>query len=73
MRYSEARAALPTDAEWSSSFGNPGDGRGGFREYWKTANGDRYVIGNGSFLDSGDEFDVAGPIDKFGNVINGEG
>jgi len=48
--YSEARAALPDDAEWSSSFGYPG--QGGFAEYYRDPRGDRFIIQNGECGDS---------------------
>lgn len=40
---------LPTDAKWSCSFGNPGEGN--FTEYFRTPNGDRWVISNGRWGD----------------------
>lgn len=44
----EATRMLPDDAVWSSSFGNPGEG--GFTEYYRTTNGERWVISNGSWM-----------------------
>jgi hypothetical protein len=51
MAYGDARAAISADAIWSSSFGNPGEG--GYSEYWRAADGARWVISNGSYLDCG--------------------
>jgi len=46
--YTDAAAALPSNAEWSSSFGNPGEG--GYVEYWREPNGgDVWTIGNGAY------------------------
>lgn len=45
MTNAEARAAIPADATWSSSFGNPGEG--GFTEYFRQADGTRWVLANG--------------------------
>ncbi len=41
----EAYNQLPADAKWSSSFGNPGEG--GFTEFYRTPNGERWIISNG--------------------------
>jgi hypothetical protein len=48
MIYSEAKALLPANTKWSSSFGNPGEG--GYVEYWRDPNGVRYVVSNGDWL-----------------------
>lgn len=45
MTYDESRKMLPVDARWSASFGFCGEG--GYAEYWRCPNGDRWVIGNG--------------------------
>jgi hypothetical protein len=41
--YSEAHAFLPSDAKWSSSFGNPGEA--GYCEYYRSQ-GERFLIEN---------------------------
>ncbi len=51
MTYGEALAALPHGAAWSASFGYPGEG--GYSEYWRTPDGRRFEISNGSYLDDG--------------------
>ncbi len=43
--YTEALTSIPEAAEWSSSFGNPGDG--GYVEYHRTQSGKRWAIDNG--------------------------
>ena len=45
--YSEAVDALPGEAEWSSSFGNAGEG--GCAVYFRAPDGRRWSIGNGSY------------------------
>lgn len=45
--YKEAAATLPAGAKWSASFGNPG--QGGYSEYFRTAEGKRFAIENGSW------------------------
>lgn len=51
MTYSEAAAMLPAGSVWSSSFGYPGEG--GYVEYHRTPDGERWTIKNGtSYLDS---------------------
>lgn len=45
MTVEQAYDALPSDAKWSCSFGYPGEG--GFTEFWRTPNGDRWVVTNG--------------------------
>jgi hypothetical protein len=45
--YQTAIAVLPVDAIWSSSFGNPGEG--GYQEYHRTPNGERWIVSNGSY------------------------
>jgi hypothetical protein len=45
--YCEALAQVPEDAKWSSSFGYAGEG--GFVEYWRTADGNKYAISNGPY------------------------
>lgn len=47
MAYNEAIEHLPADAEWSCSFGNPGEG--GFVEYYRTPSGEKWVIFNGPY------------------------
>ena len=44
--YDAASALLPAGAEWSSSFGNPGEG--GYTEFWRTGNV-RHKITNGNY------------------------
>ena len=39
-----AYALLPDDAEWSCSFGNPGER--GFNEYFRCPDGERWIISN---------------------------
>lgn len=51
----EAYDLLPKDAKWSASFGYPGEG--GFTEYWRTPTGERFVITNGPYHLTRDEFD----------------
>lgn len=53
MTYAQAAAKLPETAKWSSSFGNPGNG-GGYTEYHRDISGNRYVIANGDWFESGD-------------------
>ena len=43
--YEGARARLADDAEWTSSFGYPGEG--GYCEHWRRPNGERWRISNG--------------------------
>lgn len=43
----QAYQALPADAEWSCSFGYPGEG--GYVEFSRTATGERWEISNGRF------------------------
>lgn len=43
--YADARAQLPADVARSSSFGFPGEG--GYVEYWRLPNGERWTISNG--------------------------
>jgi hypothetical protein len=48
MTYDEARASIPENAVWSSSFGNPGEA--GYTEYWRSpthGHATRFVIENG--------------------------
>lgn len=52
--YSEAAAQLPADAKWSSSFGYPGEG--GYSEYHRDHDGNRYVIQNGPWDAGGNEW-----------------
>ncbi len=51
MTKQQAHAKLPADAKWSCSFGNPGEG--GYAAYYRTKAGERWVISNGSWSDSG--------------------
>lgn len=44
---SEALQALPDDAKWSCSFGNPGEG--GYTEFHRTPAGERWVVTNGPY------------------------
>jgi hypothetical protein len=48
MTYTEALTQIPEAAEWSSSFGNPGEG--GYVEYHRTQSGERWTISNGDWL-----------------------
>jgi len=48
MTYQQATAKLPTDAKWSSSFGNPGEG--GYTEFWRTQT-QRFILSNGRWDD----------------------
>jgi hypothetical protein len=43
----EAYAKLPQDADWSSSFGNPGEG--GYVEYHRRPDGELWSISNGPY------------------------
>lgn len=43
--YAEACDRVPPDAVWSSSFGYPGEG--GYAEFWRTPDGQRWTITNG--------------------------
>ena len=54
MTLDQATDLLPTDAKWSCSFGNPGEG--GFVEYYRTANGTRWIVWNGVY-------DASAPFD----------
>ncbi len=45
MSYQQAIDTLPQDSKWSSSFGYPG--KGGYVEYWRTTDGQRFEISNG--------------------------
>lgn len=47
MTQTQAYDTLPAGAKWSSSFGNPGEG--GYTEFWRTAEGKRYVVANGKY------------------------
>jgi len=53
----QALAQLPSDAKWSSSFGNPGEG--GFSEYYRTPDGQRYCISNGPWDGGANEWSIA--------------
>ena len=46
--FDAAYGALPSEAEWTSSFGYPGEG--GFTEYYRTPDGRRFRVSNGSAL-----------------------
>ena len=50
MTYQEAMSQVPTEAVWSASFGYASEG--GYVEYWRTPNGDRWRISNGSYLET---------------------
>jgi hypothetical protein len=50
MTYEQALNTIPSDRKWSSSFGNPGEG--GYVEYWRTADGRRFSVSNGSYLET---------------------
>jgi hypothetical protein len=54
MTYQQITETLPANAEWSCSFGNPGEG--GYTEYHRTPDGTRYVISNGSWDSGGREW-----------------
>lgn len=43
--YARARLQIPSNARWSSTFGNPGDG--GWSEFWRQPDGQRWEISNG--------------------------
>ncbi len=43
----QAESTLPTDAAWSGSFGNPGEG--GYVVYYRTKGGRRFTITNGTW------------------------
>jgi hypothetical protein len=45
MQQKQAIEALPTDAQWSCSFGYPGEG--GYVEYHRTPSGERWQLTNG--------------------------
>ena len=47
MTQTQAYDLLPANAEWSCSFGNPGEG--GFNEFYRTPDGKRWIISNGSY------------------------
>jgi hypothetical protein len=47
MTYTEALTSIPDGAEWTSSFGVPGEG--GYVEYHRTQSGDRWTISNGPY------------------------
>jgi len=49
MTYNEALALIPSDAKWSASFGYPGEG--GYTEFHRTPSGERWIIGNGTWMD----------------------
>lgn len=51
MTYAQASSKMPPDARWSCSFGNPGEG--GYVEYYRDQAGNRYVITNGRWDESG--------------------
>jgi hypothetical protein len=53
--YSTALALLPTDAQWSCTFGNQGEG--GYCEYHRRPNGERWIISNGPYYLHPFEFD----------------
>jgi len=48
--YEQAINSIGIDTEWSCSFGNPGEG--GYSEYRRDAKGRRFIVSNGSYLDS---------------------
>ena len=57
MTYSEVYTALrEMNAGLSSTFGNPGEG--GYRAFYRTPDGRRFEIGNGSHMDSGVEWTI---------------
>jgi hypothetical protein len=47
MTYAQAASKLPADSKWSWSFGNPGEG--GYIEYHRAPNGERWEISNGLY------------------------
>lgn len=51
MTYAQATANLPADAQWSCSFGNPGEG--GYVEYHRDSKGRRHEISNGRWNEGG--------------------
>lgn len=50
MTYTAARKLIPEDAELSSTFGYPSEG--GYTEFWRRADGDRWMVSNGTYLDT---------------------
>lgn len=62
--YTEALSSIPAAAEWSSSFGNPGEG--GYTEYHRTQSGERWVVGNGPY-------DTQRPFDWTARRLEGGG
>lgn len=46
MTYDEARDTIPSDAAWSAIFGNAGEP--GCCVYWRTPDGTRYALENGT-------------------------
>jgi hypothetical protein len=48
--YQEVRRHLPADAYLSCTFGYAGVG--GYSEFWRTPDGERWEIRNGSYLES---------------------
>lgn len=46
---------LPANAKWSCSFGNPGEG--GYVEYHRTPDGERWIVSNGPYHLQSFEFD----------------
>jgi hypothetical protein len=49
MTRQQAYAQIPENAKWSCSFGYPGEG--GFHEIYRTADGRKFDITNGTFGD----------------------
>lgn len=47
LHESGIRDELPDDARLSATFGNPGEG--GYAEYWRTPDGQRFRISNGRY------------------------
>ena len=47
MTYEQAVESIPHAAEWTSSFGYPGEG--GYVEYHRDESGARWVISNGPY------------------------
>ena len=45
MTHEQAVRLLPADAKWSASFGNPGEG--GYVEYHRRPDGERWQVSNG--------------------------
>jgi hypothetical protein len=56
MTYQQAINQFPADAEWSCSFGNPGEG--GYTEFHRDAAGNRYELANGPWHSNGKTWSI---------------